>query len=464
MDEIAAEEVRDWIVALLPPCYTAAIQRDKRSGDQRDDVTQACEGHDEQLPMRAADNVASHLRNGVLLSLLLQRLAHDENQQQQQQHQHCVKDAHDESAATDASASSSPVFHVPRRCDGFYARDHVADFLRTLAVRYGLHEGQLFSGSDLCDGQNSRRVITALLNLARVVHRRHPHVPVPALVRYESEIGARGVRWGTEEMNDRAIGEMESDKMSGAGGVTDGMHDKESKSQDRCVTESTACDVEANTCLGAGDESSHGNAEAEEEANAAPPDACTTPPTERESPARSVTSSDAEDRQTECLRKSTDRVEVNQNTAEVQQNDAQVNENNAAEVCQNNAARRSRIKRPCCTESSRTTPTKVPLRHPHDVVRSAAPRYVSQHGDGIDVAVGEVLNTHYRDHRQSPWRARALRSHAGEYVLYHRLNSQRILLHARVIQGRVLVCGGVNAHRTQKWVDLRTVLEQIDLA
>uniref|UniRef100_A0A0A9XFD9 GAS2-like protein 1 n=1 Tax=Lygus hesperus TaxID=30085 RepID=A0A0A9XFD9_LYGHE len=105
------------------------------------------------------------LRDGVLLHVLLQKLQTP--------------------PVTDTEIK------LPRRTTGFFAQDNVSSFLQRAQAMFGLHDAELFTSNDLCQGKNDRQVVTFLLSLAREAYARGATTHLPRLVQYEREIDER---------------------------------------------------------------------------------------------------------------------------------------------------------------------------------------------------------------------------------------------------------------------------------
>nr|CCC95680.1 unnamed protein product [Trypanosoma congolense IL3000] len=117
-DDMLADECRHWVASVVGDAHNAGVLQEK--------------------------NFVDSLRDGVILLVLLQKLNNPP-----------VPDSE---------------LKLPRRSDGFFARDNVIKFLRLASERFNLTEAELFTDTDLCDGKNDRAVITCLLSVARTAY------------------------------------------------------------------------------------------------------------------------------------------------------------------------------------------------------------------------------------------------------------------------------------------------------
>lgn len=67
------------------------------------------------------------------------------------------------------------------------------------------------------------------------------------------------------------------------------------------------------------------------------------------------------------------------------------------------------------------------------------PVYRSRRWDGIDVALGNILNEYYQNHPASPWRFHAIAANAGEYVMYNRDSAQKRVVFVRFVQRKLFI-------------------------
>lgn len=157
LDEVMAEEVREWLAKMLGDTYNSDVL--------------------------AMPNFIDALRNGLLLHVLLQKMQNPP-----------VADAD---------------LKLPKRTTGFFIRDNVATFLKEAKKRYNLVDAQLFTDSDLVDGKSDRQVVTCLMAMARIAYSAGTIKLAPNIIMYEHEIEQQGTKLTKTDL-DRIVHEAEA--------------------------------------------------------------------------------------------------------------------------------------------------------------------------------------------------------------------------------------------------------------
>ena len=162
IDEIMAEEAREWLVSTL--------------GDDATDDLRHAQGA----------SMCDALRDGVLLQILLQKLKNPK--------------------------ISSAEIKRPKG-NGFHGRDNVTRFIRSIQEEpFNLRTEVNFTDVDLCDGKNYRQVVTSLLQLAKIAFTQGV-CPAPPIVQYDKEIEEQSKNINEAEL-DQAI-ENDDDEVEG---------------------------------------------------------------------------------------------------------------------------------------------------------------------------------------------------------------------------------------------------------
>ncbi|AIO02635.1 hypothetical protein LPMP_355040 [Leishmania panamensis] len=159
LDEILAEEMREWLAKVVGEKYNADV-----------------------LTM---PNFIDALRSGILLHVLLQKMENP--------------------------PIADEDLKLPKRTTGFFIRDNVATFLTEAKKRYELVDAQLFTASDLVDGKNDRQVVTCLMSMARIAYGAGTIKIAPNIIVYEHEIEQQQSRLTRIDL-DRIVQEAEADE------------------------------------------------------------------------------------------------------------------------------------------------------------------------------------------------------------------------------------------------------------
>ncbi|CBZ26351.1 conserved hypothetical protein [Leishmania mexicana MHOM/GT/2001/U1103] len=515
LDEIIAEEVREWVAKMVGVKYNADVL---------------------SMP-----NFVDALRSGVVLHVLLQKM--------------------------ESPPVSDEDLKLPKRTTGFFVRDNVATFLTTAKRRYNLVDAQLFTVSDLVDGKNDRQVVTCVMSIARIAYSGGTIKDAPNIIMYEHEIEQQQNRLTRLDL-DRIVQEAEADEgMSNPVARHDDPVDWPSNKTVPVPTTTSptvrSCDECHDFATPPTQESPCAGESAFTQHELGSPDVaveglvrCTVPDTAAvcdtdklndkggEDKAAATSASTLPSDQTPlrvsaslacmppprtCAIEGTTEPGVlsaptdvgehflpaNASVGQVSQTSAQLTPTNSDEAL-TAAAPSTAVAQPAETPEDRTeargtdvsdaapserrrsggedsdgggrvfylrdgmihpakaTPMeeKVVAEHrkktgPRVVWKSTStpleatqpPRYHSRHWDGIDVALGRHLNAHYEKHRQSPWRFRTVTATSGEYVLYNRLDASRRVVFLRIIQKRLFLR---NAGKHQRWVEIDEALEGLE--
>ncbi|CAG9584044.1 conserved hypothetical protein [Leishmania major strain Friedlin] len=511
LDEIIAEEVREWVAKMVGVKHNADVW---------------------SMP-----NFVDALRSGVLLHVLLQKM--------------------------ESPPVSDEDLKLPKRTTGFFVRDNVATFLTTAKSRYDLVDAQLFTVSDLVDGKNDRQVVTCLMSIARIAYSAGAIKDAPNIIVYEHEIEQQQNRLTRLDL-DRIVQEAEADE---------GMRSLVARSDDPAEWPSSKMAPEPATasptvrscdeCPGfaaSSTEESLGVCESaftqhelaspevtveglarcsvpdtaavcdtdklndkrsEDTAAAALASALPSEQTPRRVPASPAGMQPPSTSAIECaadpsvLSTPTDvgehSVPGNASVGQASPTSAQLTPAKSDEALAA-AAQRTAVAQPAETTEEKTSaretdvsdaapserrrsgeedsdgsgrvfylrdgmihlakPTPIEEKvvgvrskktGPRVVWKSTStpleatqpPRYHSRHWDGIDVVLGRHLNAHYEKHCQSPWRFRTVTATSGEYVLYNRLNASRRVVFLRIIQKRLFLR---NAGKHQRWIEIDEAL------
>ncbi|CAC9552229.1 conserved hypothetical protein [Leishmania infantum JPCM5] len=501
LDEIIAEEVREWVAKMVGDKYNADV----------------C-----SMP-----NFVDALRSGVLLHVLLQKM--------------------------ESPPISDEDLKLPKRTTGFFVRDNVATFLTTAKRRYDLVDAQLFTVSDLVDGKNDRQVVTCLMTIARIAYSAGTIKDAPNIIVYEHEIEQQQNRLTRLDL-DRIVQEAETDEgmpslVARPDGPAEWPSSKVAPVPDttsptvrscdechgfvtpptqeslgvcesaftqhelaapevtveglvRCPAPDTAavCDTDkvddtrgedTAAAASASPAGTHPPSTGAIEC-AAEPNVLSAPTDVREhSLPGSASVGQASPTRTPLAPAKSDEAlaAVAQNIAVAQPTETTEETTAALGTDVSDAAPSGRRRsgeedsdgggrvfylRDGMIHPAKPTPIeeKVVGEHrkktgPRVVWKSTStpleatqpPRYHSRHWDGIDVALGRHLNAHYAKHRQSPWRFRTVTATSGEYVLYNRLDASRRVVFLRIIQKRLFLR---NAGKYQRWIEIDEALEGLE--
>ncbi|KAG5465815.1 hypothetical protein CUR178_00529 [Leishmania enriettii] len=501
LDEVMAEEVREWLAKIVGDRFNSDVL---------------------SLP-----NFIDALRSGVLLHVLLQKM--------------------------ESPPVADEELKLPKRTTGFFIRDNVANFLTTAKTRYQLIDAQLFTVSDLVDGKNDRQVVTCLMSIARIAYSAGTIKIAPNIIVFEHEIEQQQSRLTRTDL-DRIVQEAEADEGM-ATLVTSPNAPAESQSSKMAPVSATAaftvqsCDQSCHFDSSHPEDSSsmRKNASMQEElaspgaviddvGRSADPDTatvgdkdersdnigeepvlaassstspsgktppCVSPPPSSGDGALNTPIEDASERR--AMSSLTDAgdhslsknaslgpaspAEVEHGTAAAQTTET-THENTEAPgtgasvaAPSNNrgneedgsagsshvfylrngvilSAKPTEGMENVFVERRKKTGPRVVWKHPTSALAATQPpRYHSRHWDGIDVALGRHLNEHYQKYHQSPWRFRTVTATAGEYVLYNRLNASRRIVFLRIIQAKLFLR---NAGKHQRWVEINEALEELE--
>ncbi|GET93592.1 hypothetical protein, conserved [Leishmania tarentolae] len=515
MDEIIAEEVRDWVAKIVGPAYNQDVL--------------------------STPNFIDTLRTGFLLHVLLQKL--------------------------ESPPVSDENLKLPKRTTGFFVRDNVATFLTTAKQRYDLVDAQLFTVSDLVDGKNDRQVVTCLMSIARIAYSSGTIKDAPNIIVYEHEIEQRQNRLTRLDL-DRIVQEAEEDegmsdllpcqdepakrssnkmdsvpaptsptvslgnelqdvvtppRQEAPGACETALKQDELTSPELAVEERVSSHVPGTQAATDMDKSNEKSGEDKPEAAAAPtlpvehtplrrspsldsmhplsasgigyaaePSVLPAPTDVGEgslpgsismrhaSPTNGQRTPSKDDEQLAAgaqqtaVSLATETTEQKTEAGDTHVSDAAPSGGGGSGEENINGGGRVFYLRNGVIHPAQPTPMeeKVSTEHrkkagPRIVWKNTSipldatqpPRYHSRHWDGIDLALGRHLNIHYEKHPQSHWRFRTVLSMSGEYVLYNRLSGSRRVVFLRIIQNKLLLR---NAGKHQRWIEIDEALDGLE--
>ncbi|KAG5465076.1 hypothetical protein LSCM4_00528 [Leishmania orientalis] len=501
LDEVMAEEVREWLAKIVGDRFNSDVL---------------------SLP-----NFIDALRSGVLLHVLMQKM--------------------------ESPPVADEELKLPKRATGFFIRDNVAAFLTAAKTRYQLIDAQLFTVSDLVDSKNDRQVVTCLMSIARIAYSAGTIKIAPNIIVFEHEIEQQQSRLTRTDL-DRIVQEAEADEgmttlatspdapaewpsskmapVSATASSTvqlcdqschfDPSHPEDSSSmrenasaQEELASPGVVIDdvgrsAELNTVT-VGDQDEGSDNIGEEPVLAAssstppsgktplyvspPPlagDGALNTPIEDASEPRTMSSvTDAGEHSSSknisvgaaspaAAEHGTAAAQTSETTHENTEapgtgasvaapSDTRGNEEEGSAgsshvfYLRNGvilSAKPTEGKESVFVERRKKTGPRVVWKHPTSpLAATQPPRYHSRHWDGIDVALGRHLNEHYQKYHQSPWRFRTVTATAGEYVLYNRLNASRRVVFLRIIQAKLFLR---NSGKHQRWVEINEALEELE--
>lgn len=500
LDEVIAEEVREWLSKMLGDAYNSDVL--------------------------AMPNFVDPLRNGVLLHVLLQKMQ-------------------------DPPVPDSEL-KLPKRATGFFIRDNVATFLKEAKRRFSLVDAQLFTDSDLVDGKSDRQVVTCLMAMARIAYSAGTIKVAPNIIMYEHEIEQQGNRLTKTDL-DRIVNEAvakEEDEEAELPVTTLQSDDDERRAThdgarfpsmpaqsgdgkalstaqvSRTTSAQEAAPMEADAAVSGGlvtpPPAAVQDATLDDMSPPATVDRTSSPTTSKASRDHSATpvrngvekavsrgmspvavavqddatpAKAAEKKRTsqpasedlhtpeergmspaEATHSASPPPSQQKSTeapSEAQQHDEQEDDDDDGSgggggrvfYLRDGALRPTK---PTPAEESelqkqrRKAPPRVVWKSPSSpLAATRPPRYHSRHWDGIDIALSHHLNAHYEANPQSPWRFHMVASTSGEYVLYNRQNAQKRVVYLRLIQTRLFVR---NAGKNQPWIRIDEALANLENA
>lgn len=499
VDEVMAEEVREWVAKVIGDKHNAEVL--------------------------AAPNFVDALRNGVVLHILLQKM-------------------------TEPPVPDDELV-IPKRTTGFFARDNVTSFLVKVKKQFNLRDAQMFNNSDLCDSKDDRQVITCLLSMARIAYSQGCVRIAPTIVMMEKEIETHATRLTSADI-DRIVQEAKRKEQQGDDSTLAATHnnssaageakapegdntqrseegeeqrvDTEEKTEpaereveeepkDEQPAEDGAEDgAEALPTAAPTDNDRNDSANAEEEQLVAssidmePADDSIEQPTEHEESSRKrregvpggvaaavahtpappprrkspeglirdrapppskntvtplspepvsltrpTTAEPARDKANGTISAPLPGTGPDESTEAAANERSLVDELGAAGLVEKRKGEwYSKIEHDKHATDIPQQRTDVPKQKITRVVwkvptadplsRSGPPpHYRSRRWDGIDVALGNALNEYYKDCPASPWRFHAVAANAGEYVVYNRDTALKKVIFVRFIQRRLFI-------------------------
>ncbi|CBH18114.1 hypothetical protein, conserved [Trypanosoma brucei gambiense DAL972] len=388
VDDAMMDECRRWVADVVGDAYNAEVLQ--------------------------KENFVDSLRSGVVLLVLLQKL--------------------DDPPVPDSE------LRVPKRVDGFFARDNVAKFLRQAAKKFNLTEIELFTDSDLCDGKNDRAVITCLLSIARTAYSRGNMEVAPASIVQQQELSVRIKQAALNQLRKHLA---EEGKEDGKGEISKKLEPvaQEEMSHTPCenIPESgepmkeikNEVDVEAVVNESLADTEDYRSVEESEEADL--PDV----PQHGEQMRVDEVADDDKSRPSGTYETTTRHAPVRVRI-----------EGRASDTIKLPQHRTIRATK----ESQGVAITPVPHQVEQEVNApqprgmetqrhgpTAPPAYRPRRWDKIDILLSVVVNAHFTQHPDTNIRFRRLSGNTGEYMVFHKVIGGKKLLHARTELGKVVV-------------------------